>query len=49
MLFAMHIFAVQFLLSKGAGDPAKRRRWMSGLAVSGFLAVLLGAVLKVIL
>lgn len=46
MLLALHIFAVATLLARGAGDPAKQRRWATGVAISGFTVILISAVLR---
>ncbi|MCX6619647.1 MAG: hypothetical protein NTY38_00925 [Acidobacteria bacterium] len=46
MLLVMHVFAVAFLLAKGAGDPARQQRWRTGVMISGFTIVLLSAVLR---
>lgn len=46
MLLALHIFAVVFLLAKGAGDEAKRKRWRTGVVISGFATVLIAAILR---
>ena len=46
MLFALHIFAVVFLNTKSGVAPAKRTRWMSGVALSGLIVLLLSAYLR---
>jgi uncharacterized membrane protein len=46
MLLALHIFAVAFLLGKPGVEETKRARWMSGIAVSGLIAVALSAYLR---
>lgn len=46
MLFALHVLAVLLLLALGRGDEAKRRRWLSGIAGSGLVAIILGSVLR---
>lgn len=46
MLLALHIFAVAFLLAKGAGDAAKQRRWRTGVVFSGFTIVLISGILR---
>jgi hypothetical protein len=46
MLLALHVFAMVFLLVKGAGDAAKQRRWRTGVVISGFTIVLISAVLR---
>lgn len=46
MLLALHVFAVGLLLAKRDVPEEKRRRWMSGVVVSGLLIALLSAVLR---
>jgi uncharacterized membrane protein len=45
-LFALHVFAVLFLLAKGAGNDAKKVRWMTGIIVSGAITVLISSYLR---
>ncbi|MBK5292488.1 MAG: hypothetical protein JJE04_12535 [Acidobacteriia bacterium] len=46
MLLALHVFAVAFLLGKPGVQEAKRRRWMTGIVVSGLLIVALSGGLR---
>ena len=45
-LFALHIFAVAILYTiPGAGEP-KRRRWLTGMVVSGLVIIAISAYLR---
>jgi uncharacterized membrane protein len=46
MLLALHVVAVAVLLGRAGVDAAKRTRWLTGIAVSGVLVILLSAVLR---
>ncbi len=46
MLLALHVFAVVFLLAKGAGDQARRQRWRTGVVITGLATVLVAAILR---
>ncbi len=48
MLLALHIFAVAFLNTKADVPAEKRGRWMTGVALSGLLILLLSAYLRFI-
>jgi hypothetical protein len=45
-LFVLHIFAVAILYTiPGAGEP-KRRRWLTGMVISGLLVIAISAFLR---
>ena len=46
MLLALHIFAVYLLIALGRGDEAQQRRRLTGIAISGFTAIVLAGVLR---
>jgi uncharacterized membrane protein len=45
-LFVLHIFAVSVLYTMPQADPVKRRRWLSGMAISGLLVIAISADLR---
>lgn len=45
-LFVLHIFAVSILYTMPQADPAKRRRWLTGMAISGLIVIAISAVLR---
>jgi uncharacterized membrane protein len=45
-LFVLHIFAVAVLYSLPHADPAKRKRWLSGMAISGLIIIAISADLR---
>lgn len=45
-LFALHVIAVAVLLGRPGVDVAKRNRWLTGIAASGVVVMLLSAVLR---
>ena len=45
-LFVLHIFAVSILYSLPQADPAKRKRWIGGMAISGLIVIAISAVLR---
>lgn len=45
-LFALHVVAVSVLLGRAGVDAAKRMRWLTGIAASGVVAMLISAVLR---
>lgn len=45
-LFVLHIFAVAVLYSLPNAAPAKRKRWLTGMAISGVIVVAISAVLR---
>jgi uncharacterized membrane protein len=45
-LFVLHIFAVSVLYTMPQADPAKRRRWLSGMAISGLIVIAISADLR---
>jgi hypothetical protein len=47
-LFVLHILAISFLQLRNQADESKRKRWMNGIVVSGTLAVILGATLRLL-
>jgi hypothetical protein len=46
VLLALHVFAVAILLGKAGASSDKRLRWMSGIAISGIVIVLLSGYLR---
>lgn len=46
MLFVLHIVAVFLLVALGRGDESKQRRWLSGIAGSGLVAMLIASILR---
>jgi uncharacterized membrane protein len=45
-LFVMHVFAVAVLYTLPNADPAKRRRWLTGMVVSGIIIIAISADLR---
>jgi hypothetical protein len=45
-LFVLHIFAVAILYTMPNAALAKRRRWLTGMAISGLIVVAISAVLR---
>jgi len=45
-LFVLHIFAVAILYTKPGAELAKRRRWLTGLVVSGLIVIAISADLR---
>jgi len=45
-LFVLHIFAVTILYTMPNADLAKRKRWLTGMAVSGLIVIAISAVLR---
>lgn len=45
-LFVLHIFAVAVLYSLPNADPAKRKRWLTGIAISGLIIIAISADLR---
>jgi uncharacterized membrane protein len=45
-LFVLHIFAVSILYTMPQADPAKRKRWLSGMAISGLIVIAISADLR---
>jgi uncharacterized membrane protein len=45
-LFVLHIFAVSILYAMPQADPAKRKRWLSGMAISGLIVIAISADLR---
>lgn len=45
-LFVLHIFAVAILYTSPNADPNKRRRWLTGMAISGIVVIALSADLR---
>ncbi len=41
-LFVLHIFAVAILGTSPNADRNKRRRWLTGMAISGMIVIALG-------
>jgi hypothetical protein len=48
LLFVLHILAVAILYSLPTADPAKRRRWLTGIIISGLIAIALADYLRFI-
>ncbi len=46
ILFALHVFAVSILYASPGADDSKRRRWISGVVVSGLIIVLISGYLR---
>lgn len=46
MLLALHVVAVALLLGRAGVDAAKQKRWLTGIAVSGVLVMLISAMLR---
>jgi len=46
VLLALHVLAVSLLNTRAGVDPAKRNRWMHGVAVSGMALVAISAYLR---
>jgi uncharacterized membrane protein len=45
-LFVLHIFAVTFLYTLPIASQAKRRRWLTGMAISGLIVIAISSVLR---
>jgi uncharacterized membrane protein len=45
-LFVLHIFAMSVLYTLPQADPAKRKRWLSGMAISGLIVIAISADLR---
>lgn len=45
-LFVLHIFAVAILYTLPKADPNKRKRWLTGMAVSGLIIIAISACLR---
>lgn len=45
-LFVLHIFAVAILYSLPSSPPEKRKRWLTGMAVSGLIIIAISAGLR---
>jgi len=45
-LFVLHIFAVSVLYTMPQADPAKRKRWLTGMAISGLIVIAISADLR---
>ncbi len=45
-LFVLHIFAVTVLYTVPNAGLAKRRRWLTGMAISGLIVIAISAVLR---
>ena len=45
-LFVLHIFAVAILYTMPNANLAKRRRWLTGMAISGLIVIAISAVLR---
>jgi hypothetical protein len=45
-LFVLHIFAVAILYTLPGADLAKRRRWLTGLVISGLIVIAISADLR---
>lgn len=45
-LFVLHIFAVAILYASPKADPVKRRRWLTGMVISGLIVVAISAGLR---
>ena len=45
-LFVLHIFAVAILYALPTSTPEKRKRWLSGMALSGLAIIAISAVLR---
>jgi hypothetical protein len=45
-LFVLHIFAVAILYTMPNAALAKRRRWLTGMAISGLIVIAISAVLR---
>ncbi|MBL8173325.1 MAG: hypothetical protein JNK48_01560 [Bryobacterales bacterium] len=45
-LFALHVVAVSVLLGREGVDAEKRTRWLTGIAASGVVVMLISAVLR---
>ena|SRR5437879_943317 len=45
-LFVLHIFAVAILYSLPSSSPDKRKRWVTGMAISGLVIIAISAGLR---
>ncbi len=45
-LFVLHIYAVAILYTMPDAVPAKRRRWLTGMAISGLIIIAISADLR---
>lgn len=45
-LFVAHIFAVAILYATPTADANKRKRWLTGMAISGIIIIAISAVLR---
>lgn len=45
-LFVLHIFAVAILYTLPSSAPAKRKRWLTGIAISGLIVIAISAGLR---
>ena len=45
-LFVLHIFAVAILYATPTADPNKRKRWLTGMAISGVIIIAISAGLR---
>jgi hypothetical protein len=45
-LFVLHIFAVAILYAMPGADLMKRRRWLTGMVVSGLIVIAISADLR---
>ena len=46
MLFVLHIFAVTLLLATPAGEPTKRKRWMTSVVFSALVVIMISSWLR---
>ena len=46
VLLALHVIAVSVLLGRTGIEPAKRKRWLTGIAATGAVVILISAFLR---
>lgn len=47
-LFVLHILAIMLLQLRGEVDEAKRKRWMTGIVISGSLVIVLSTTMRLL-